>query len=74
MEIRSVKKEVTVTITLNEREAKILACLIGAMNPLEAEVTIQRGIYFSEWIGKLENREITEFTGNLYDELAGLLI
>lgn len=73
MEISSVRKELLVTINLNEREAKILACLIGALNPLEAEAAIQRGINFSEWIGKLENREVTDFTGNLYEDLYEIL-
>lgn len=65
----SSNKEVMVTIMLNEREAKLLTCLLGAMSPTEAEETIQRGIHFSEWIGKLERREVVEFTGIMYDTL-----
>lgn len=71
MDIRS-KKEILVTISFTEREAKILTCLLGALSPTDAEETIKRGIHFDEWVGKLENREVVEFTGNLYDNLYDL--
>lgn len=66
------KREMTITLTLNEREGKLLTCLIGALSPNDAEAAIRRGLNFDEWIGKLENREVVEFTGNLYDGLEPL--
>lgn len=72
MEASVTKKEIIVTMTFTEREAKILACLIGALSPSDAEEIIKRGGFFSTWIGKLENREIIDFTGNVYDLLYDL--
>ena len=63
------KKEVTVTIELNDREAKIIACLIGALSPKEMEDAIKRGVNFDRWIGELEYREVINVTGILYDTL-----
>jgi hypothetical protein len=68
MQIKS-KNEITVTVTMDEREAKILACLIGALSPMDAEAAVQRALHFNEWVGKLQNREVVELTGELYDSL-----
>lgn len=65
-------KEVMVTITLSEREAKLLACLLGASSPTDAEEIVRRGIHFHEWIGTLKKTEVTDFTGTLYEALNGL--
>lgn len=67
------EKKVTVTLILDDREAKILACLLGAIVPKEAEETIMRSVQYEEWIGKLEYREVTNFTGLLYDSLYDVL-
>lgn len=65
----SANKEVTVTLTFNEREAKLLTCLLGATSPTDAEATIKRAIYYSEWLGKLKNTEVSDFTSTLYEAL-----
>lgn len=70
----SVNKQITVTLIMEDREAKLLACLIGAASPKEIQEIILRGMYFEEWIGELGSREVTTFTGNLYDALYEALI
>ncbi len=72
MDIRS-KREMIVTVTLNEREAKLLACFMGAIKPNEAAEIICRSAYFARWLGKLDEREVVEFTGILYDSIHDLL-
>lgn len=71
MDIRS-NREVTVTITFSEREAKLLTCLLGAISPKDAEDTIKRGIYYKQWIGTVVPGEVSDFTGNLFTILSGL--
>lgn len=71
MDITS-KREVSVTITFNEREAYLLTCLIGALSPVDAEEIIKRGLNFDAWIGELKPREVLDFTGSLYDGLFDL--
>lgn len=62
------KTERIVTITLEEREAKLLMCLIGALSPLDAEKLLDNSIHVSEVL-PLGQREMVDFTGNLYDGL-----
>lgn len=71
MDIRT-SRETIVTVIFSEREAKLLACLIGSMSPNEVEEIIKRAIHFDEWIGRLEKKEAIEYTGILYDTLYGL--
>lgn len=71
MDITS-RRDISVTITFNERETYMLACLIGALNPKEAEEAIKRGLNYEAWLGELQYREVIDFTGNLYDGLHDL--
>lgn len=48
MNITATTTEITVNISLTEREAKMLACLIGATQPRTAEAAINKGLHFSE--------------------------
>lgn len=69
----SSNKEITVTLTLNEREAKLLTCLMGALHPEEAEGIIKRSIYFHQWFGTLTNKEeVPKFNGTLFNALSDL--
>ncbi len=66
--------EVVVTLVLSEREAKMLACLIGAMSPREVEESLEsRSHACGRWLGKLKDREVVTFTGNIYDGLFDIL-
>lgn len=67
------KREVTVNVALNEREAKILGCLIGCLSSKDAEEMItDRSLDFAKWINKFEYREMEEFCTHLYDSLHDL--
>lgn len=59
-----------VTLIMSEREAKLLACLIGAMSPSDAEDIIKnKSLYFDSWIGELDDREVVTLTGEIFDGL-----
>lgn len=68
------KDEIIVTLILSEREAKMLGCLIGAMSPKDAEHIIStQSMDFARWLGKIEDREVITFTGDLYDGIHNLM-
>lgn len=66
----NIKNETTriVTITLDEREAKVLMALIGALSPIDAELLLDKSIHKDEVL-PLKSREMVDFTGSLYDGL-----
>ena len=69
-----VKVRYTTTLTLTDSETKLLACLIGALSPYDAEELIKNAMYYEIWLGELIPNEVSDLVVNLYEGLYAEII
>ena len=64
----------TITINLEDREAKMLTCLLGAMSARQMEDFIRGAYKFKNRLREVTTKEVSDFSDRLYvglDETLG---
>jgi hypothetical protein len=67
MQIKAEKQAVKLTMTLDDREIRLLACLIGSLSGMQAEEFVRACYKFGDWVGNTNINEMVQLTGLFYD-------